>query len=76
MNGIIPHVLPTICLYCINAVVALRIIRLICGFQVSLLSRVTPNSLAFVESSSCEPFFDKEPKSGIRLWVNSTILVF
>ena len=69
-------VLPTICLYCINAVVALLVIWVICDFQVSLLSRVTPNSLASFESSSFDPFIDKQPKSGFRLWVNSTILVF
>ena len=67
IDGFIPHVLPTICLHCINAVVALRVIRVISGFQVSLLSRVTPNSLAFLEVSSFEPFIDKEPKSGFRL---------
>ena len=67
IDGFISHVLPTICLHCINAIVALRVIRFICGFQVSLLSRVTPNSLAFLESSSFEPFIDKEPKSGLRL---------
>ena len=67
MNGLIPHVLPTICLHCINAVVALWVIRLICDFQVSLLSRVTPNSLASLESSSFEPLIDKEPKSGFCL---------
>ena len=64
IDGFIPHVLPTICLHCINAVVALRVI---CGFQVSLLSKVTPNSLASLESSSLVPFIDKEPKSGFRL---------
>ena len=70
IDGFIPDVLPTICLHCINAVVALWIIRLnglIRGYQVSLLSRVTPNSLASLESSSFEPFIDKEPKSGFRL---------
>ena len=67
IDGFIPHVLPTICLHCINAVVALRVIRVICGFQVSLLSKVTPNSLAYLESSSFVPFIDKEPKSGFRL---------
>ena len=70
ISGFIPFVLPTICLHCIHAVVVLRVIQLICGFQVSLLSRVTPNtanSLASSESSSFEPFFDKEPKSGFRL---------
>ena len=46
IDGFIPDVLPTICLHCINAVVALPVIREICGFQVSLLSRVTPKSLA------------------------------
>ena len=79
MDGFIPHVLPTVCLHCINAVVASRVIRLICGFLVSLLSRVTPdiaNSLASSESSSFELFIDKEPKSGFRLWENCTILVF
>ena len=45
IDGFNPHVLPTICLHCINAVVALRVIRLICGFQVSLLSRATPTAL-------------------------------
>ena len=67
IDGLNPHVLLTICLHCINAVVALRVIRLICGFQVSLLSRVTPNSLACFETSSFEPFFNKESKSGFRL---------
>ena len=67
IDGFIPHVLPTICLHCINAVVALRVIRMICGFQVSLLSRVTPKSLASLESSSFVPFIDEEPKSGFRL---------
>ena len=38
IDGFIPHVLTTICLHCINAVVALRVIRVICDFQVSLLS--------------------------------------
>ena len=46
IDGFIPHVLPTICLHCNNAVVALRVIGIICSFQVSLLSRVTFNSLA------------------------------
>ena len=55
IDGFIPHVLPTVCLHCNNAVVALRVIGIICGFQVSLLSRVTPNSLASLESSSFEP---------------------
>ena len=45
IDGFIPHGLPTICLHCINAVVALWVIRVICGFQVSLLSRVNPNAL-------------------------------
>ena len=45
IDGFIPHVLLTICLRCINAAVALRVIGIIYGFQVSLLSRVTPNSL-------------------------------
>ena len=67
IDGFIAHVLPTICLHCINVVVTLRAIRLICGFQVSLLTRVTPNCLASVESSSFEPFFDNEPKSKFRL---------
>ena len=67
IDGFIPHVVLTICLHCINAVVALRAIRLLCGFQVSLLFRVIPNSLASWESSSFEPFFDKEPKSGFYL---------
>ena len=64
VDGFIPHVLTTICLHCINAAVALRVI---CGFQVNLLSRVTPNSLASLESSSFEPFIEKEHKSGFRL---------
>ena len=59
IDGFIPHVFPTFCLHCINAVVALRVIRVVCGFQVSLLSRVTPYSLASSESSSFEPFIDK-----------------
>ena len=67
IEGFIPHVLPTIFLHCINAVVALRVIGAIFGFQVSLLSRVTPNSLASLESSSFGPFIAKEPKSGFRL---------
>ena len=75
LDVFILHVLPTICLHCINAVVALRVIRVICGFQVSLLSRVTPNMLATLESLSFEPFIDKEPKSGFCLRVNSTISV-
>ena len=65
--GSIPNVLPTICLHCINAAVALRAIRVICGFQVSLRSSVTPNSLASLENLSLKPFIDKEPKSGFRL---------
>ena len=76
IDGYIPHALPTICLHCINAVVVLRVIRVICDFQVSLLSRVVPNSLASLESSSFESFVDKEPKSGFRLGLNSTISVF
>ena len=32
IDGFIPHALPTICLHCINAVVALRVIRVISGF--------------------------------------------
>ena len=75
-EGFIPYVLPTICLHCINAVVDLRVIQVICGFQVSLLSRVTPNSLASLETSSFEPFIDKKPKPRFRLRVNSTILFF
>ena len=67
LDGFIPHVLPIICLRGINAVVALRVIRVIFGFEVSLLSRVTPNSLVSLESSSFEPFINKEPKSGFRL---------
>ena len=67
LDDFIPHVLPTICLHCINAVVALGVIRVICGFQVSLLSRVTPTSLASWESSSFEPFIDKESKFEFRL---------
>ena len=47
--------------------VALRVIQVICGFQVSLLSRVTPSSFASLESSNFEPFIDKEPKSEFRL---------
>ena len=50
IDGFIPHGLPTICLHWMNAVVALRMIWLICGYQVSLLSRVAPNSLASLES--------------------------
>ena len=45
IDGFIPRVSPTICLHSINAVVALRVFWVICGFHVSLLSRVTPNSL-------------------------------
>ena len=67
IDGFIPHVLPTNCIHCINAVVALQIIQLICGFQVSLLSIVTPNSLASLESSSFKLFSDEELKSGFRL---------
>ena len=62
INGFIFHVLPTICLHCVNTVVALRVIRVIC-----LLSRETLNSLASLESLSFEPFIDKEPKSEFRL---------
>ena len=65
--GFIPHVLPTIYLHCINAVVALRVIRVARSFQVSLVSRVTPDSFASLESSSLDPFHDKEPKSDFRL---------
>ena len=68
-----PTFQPPICLHCINAVVALRVI---CGFQINLLSRVTPNSLALLESSSFEPFIEKEHKSGFRLVVNSTTSFF
>ena len=67
IDNFIPQVLPTICQNCINAVVALRVIRVTCGFQVSLLSRVTPNSLASLQSSSFEPFIDKKPKSLFHL---------
>ena len=68
IDGFIPHTLPTICLHCINAVVAVRVIRVICGFQVSLLSRVAHNILAHsLESSSFELFVDREPKCGFRL---------
>ena len=67
IDDFIPHVLPTTCLHCINARVALLVIRVVCGFQVSLLSRVTFNSLASLKSSSFESFIDKEPKSGFRL---------
>ena len=47
VDGFIPHILPTICLHYINVVpvVAFRVIRVVCGFQVSLLSRVTPTAL-------------------------------
>ena len=45
-DGFVPHILPTICLHCVNAVVALLLIRVIRVFQVSLLSRVTPNSVS------------------------------
>ena len=62
----IPHVLPTICLHCINAVVALQIIRVICGFQLSLLSRVAPNSLDSLKTLNFKPFIDKESKTGFR----------
>ena len=34
-NGFISHVLPTICIQCNNAVVALRVIRVICGFRIA-----------------------------------------
>ena len=67
IDGFIPHALPTICLHCISAVVALRVIRVICDFQVSLLSKVTPKSLASLEDSSFVPFIDMEPKSGFLL---------
>ena len=67
IDGFIPHVLPSICLHCNNAVVALRVIGIISGFPVSLLSRVTSNSRASLESSSFEPFIDKKSKSGFRL---------
>ena len=59
IDGFISYVLLTIFLYCINTVVALPVIQVICGFQVSLLSTVTPNSLAFLESLSFVPFIDK-----------------
>ena len=62
IDGLIPHVLPTVCLHCITSVVVLRVIRVMCG----LLSRVAPNSLASLESSSFEPCIDKEPQSGLR----------
>ena len=45
IDDFIPHVLPTVCLHGINAIVALRVVWVTCGFEVSLLSRVTPNSL-------------------------------
>ena len=48
IDDFIPHVLPTICLRCSNAVVPLRAIRLICGFQVSLLTRVAPTVTALL----------------------------
>ena len=67
LDDFIPHVLPTNCLHCINAVVALRGNSGNMWFQVSLLSRVTPTSLASWESSSFEPFIDKESKSEFRL---------
>ena len=67
INGFIPRVLLTIRLHYINAVVALRVIRLICGFQVSLLPREALNSFVSFESSSFKPFIDKKPKSGFRL---------
>ena len=54
-------------LHCIHAVVALRVNRVICDFQVSLLSRITPYSLASLKSLSFEPFIDKKLKSGFRL---------
>ena len=76
IDGFIPRVLPPICLHCINTAVAFLEIRVIWGFQVCLLSRVTPNSLASLESSSFEPFIYKEPKAGFRLWMNCTISVF
>ena len=50
IDGFVPHVLPTICLHWINTVVALRVIRVICSFQVSLLSRVTSNSFVSFDS--------------------------
>ena len=50
LDGFIPHVLPTICLHGINAVVALLVIRVIFGFEVSLLSRVTPTVTALFPS--------------------------
>ena len=42
------------------------VIDVIRGFQVSLLSGVTPNSLASLESSSFEPFIDKESKNFLK----------
>ena len=48
IDGFIPHALPTICRDSINAVVALQVIRVIRGFQVSLLSRVVPNGSCFL----------------------------
>ena len=35
IDGFIPHVLHTSCLRCINAVVALRVIQVICGFKLA-----------------------------------------
>ena len=55
INGFIPQVLPTICLHCIKAVVDFQVIRVTCGFQVSLLSRVTPNSFASLENQVLNP---------------------
>ena len=67
--GFNPHALPTICLHC-------NVICVMWGFQVSLLSRVTPSSVASVEISSWRPFKRKVPKSGFLLLVNRTISVF
>ena len=67
IDGFIPHNLPKIYLHCFNAVAALWVIGVISEFQVSLRSRVIPNSLASLESSSFEPFIDKESKTGFHL---------
>ena len=61
MDGFIPHVLPTICQHCITAVAALRVIRVICGFQGSLLYRVTPNSLASCERQLLNHLLTRNP---------------
>ena len=74
--GFSPHAWPTICLHCNNATVALRAICVMRGFQVSLLSTVTPNNVASLEISSWRPFKSKVRNAGFLLLVNRTTSVF